>query len=148
MSQPSVIDGVVYGADRLCAEWLADRMPWPFLIHADTRALGVWDGRRLIAAVAYDGWNGGHCVASIASEGPGSKWATRPVLRHLFGYPFQHVGRITTTTDASDRSIARFNMQLGFAPEATLRGAWYDGGDMTVWRMMRADCPWLEGSDG
>lgn len=148
MSEPKVVEGVVYGADRLCAEWLAERMPFPFLIREDTRALGVWDGKRLIAATAYDGWNGGHVVASIASEGPRARWATRPVLRRLFAYPFQHVGRITTTTNASDRAISRFNFSLGFIPEAVLRGAWFNGGDMQVWRMMRDECPWTGGDNG
>lgn len=143
MSEPQVFDGVVYGADRLCAEWLAERIGEPFIIRSDTRALGVWDGRRLIAAVAFDGWNGQNVVASIAAEGPRSRWATRPVLRRLFGFPFAHANRITCLVRSGNRTSQRMLAAMRFEPEATLMGAASDGGDLAVWRMFKRDCPWI-----
>lgn len=147
MTKPSIHEGVVYGADRLCAEWLAERIGEPFIIREDTRALGVWDGKRLIAVVAYDGWNGSNVVASIVTEGPKSRWASRPVLRRLFAYPFAHASRITLLQRVGHWPAHKLAMALRFTPEATLRGAAHDGSDLLIWRMFRAECPWIRRAD-
>lgn len=143
--RPVVVDDVLYGADRLVAEWVLKRIGEPHGPITEMAALGVWRDRRLIAGVVYEGFNGANCYAAIAAEGPSSRWVSRPVLAHLFGYPFVQLGlsRITCLIRASNRPSQRLCWGLGFTPEFTAARAASDGGDLQGWRMFRADCQWI-----
>ena len=138
-----IVDDILYGADAQVARWVAERIPG-YRIAPDVRALGVVRDGALIAATTYENFNGVHIEASIAAE-PGSGWASRKVMRHLFGYPFVQLGvqAISLTVAANNLPSLNLVTKMGFKPEALIRLAAPDGGDIVVFKMWRDECKWI-----
>jgi hypothetical protein len=88
-------------------------------------AIGLVRHARLVAGVVYEGLNRHNVWMHVAAE-PGARWLTRDYLRACFAYPFKVCGH------------------LGFVPEARLSAAAYDGSDVILYVMWRADCRFLE----
>lgn len=140
----SVRDGVLFGADREVAEWV--KLSIPFMeISPGARALGVFKDGEIVAGVVYERYNGVHLEASIAAT-PGSGWATRGALQHLFGYPFNQLGckAISVLVPMSNINSMNLATKLGFTPEAIVKFAAPDGGDLIVLKMFRETCRWIE----
>lgn len=138
-----IVDGVLYGADRQIGRWLEGRIqgyrPTP-----DMRALGVVRGETLAAAVSYENFNGVHVESCIAAV-PGSNWASRAVLHHLFAYPFLQLGARAISVSAGIDNLPSINLatKMGFKPEAIIKYAAPSGADMVVLKMFREDCRWI-----
>lgn len=105
------------------AEWVAARIPH---MHGGDFGLcvsgGVIRDGALVAGVVFHEYQPDYSTmqVSIAADGP---WATRPVIRAMFQYPFGQVGVdvlwAAMPHDLPD--IHAFNRRLGFKKEATLR---------------------------
>lgn len=139
-----VCNTVLYHADQLVMRWVAERIDG-FQVCEGYRALGVVKGGQIAAGVVYDNYNGIHCQASIAAE-PGTRWASRPVLRRIFSYPFTTMDVRAVSVLVSTANLASLNLatKLGFWPEAIIKFAAYDGGDLLVLKMFRNECRWLK----
>lgn len=139
------LGAVVYGADREVATWIARRIPG-YSFSADTKALGVVKGGRLVAGVAFERWNGVHVEASIAAR-PGSNWADRRTLFALFHYPFGQLGCLAVTVLVPATNLASLNLatKLGFEPQAIIKHAAHDGGALVVLQTYRDTCKWIGG---
>ena len=141
-----IADGVLYGADRQVACWLARRVasysPTPTV-----RALGILKAGKLVAGVAYEHFNGAHVEAVIA--GDGGRWASRAVLRRIFGYPFGQLGVQAITVSVPMSNLASLNLatKLGFQPEALVTFAAHDGGTLVILKAFKDTCEWV-GGDG
>lgn len=137
-----IADSVLYGADMQVARWLARRVanysPTPAV-----RALGILKGGKLVAGVAYEHFNGVHVEAVIAGEG--GRWASRPVLRRIFGYPFEQLGVAAISVSVPMSNLASLNLatKLGFQPEALVTFAAHDGGTLVILKAFRNTCEWL-----
>ena len=100
------------------------------------QALGVMRHDKLIAAVVYHDFRGNQIEASIASI---SKfWATKPILRALFSYPFIQlkVNRMLVLCAEDNAKAMKMNKQLGFTKEGRLRGL-FDKSDGILWGMLK-----------
>lgn len=109
------------------------------------RAIGLRraDGD-LVAGVIYEGINRHNCWMHVAAV-PGARWLTRTYLRACFAYPFLVCGvdRVRGYVEASNTAALRFDLHLGFMPEARLVGAADDGGDVVLLVMQRRDCRYV-----
>lgn len=141
-----IVDGVIYGADAQVIRWIAERIDG-YVGAPDARALGVVRGETLAAAVTYENFNGVHVEACIAAE-PGSAWASRRVLAHLFGYPFHQLGCRAISVSMGMDNLPSINLatKLGFKPEAIVKYAAPSGADLLVLKMFREDCRWIAGA--
>lgn len=133
---------LVYGADAVIGPWVARRIPDYHYAGAPT--IGVIRDARIVAGVVYENWNGVHCTASLAAE-PRSGWASRRVLFGLFAYPFLQLEceAITALVAASNLRALKADLAMGFKPEAVIRFAAHDGGDLIALKMFRHECRWI-----
>lgn len=113
------------------------------------KGLGLERGGELVAGVLYEGFNGRNVWMHVAAV-PGRRWMTREYLQYTFEYPFYEMGvdRVSGYVDASNEQARRFDEHLGFKPEAVLKGAASDGGDVVIYCMWRDDCRFLRGKHG
>ena len=138
------VDNVLFGANRQVAEWVAARIPG-FEASPRAKALGVINGRDLAAGVVYENWNGVHIEAAIAAE-PGTRWASRTTLRHLFAYPFITLGCRAISVSVPSSNLRSLNLatKLGFEPEALVKYAAHDGSTLVVLKAFRENCRWIQ----
>lgn len=113
----------------------------PLSACANMSALGLERDGDLIAGVLYEGFNGYNVWMHSAIPGR----LTREFLRAAFRYPFEQLGckRVSGYVEASNAKARRFNEHLGFKPEARLRGAASDGGDVILYVMKREGCRYV-----
>lgn len=139
---------VLYGADGLVTQWVARHIPG-FQASLDAKALGVFDGKRIVAGVVFERWNGVHAEVSIAAE-PGSRWADRGTLFRLFDYPFRQIDCLALTVVVPQSNLSSLNLatKLGFKPEAIIAFAAHDGGPLIVLKMFRDQCRWINDGQG
>jgi len=105
------------------------------------QAIGLWDGEKLIAAVAYDEFSGTNIFAHQRIEGR----VTREFWWAVFSYPFEDLGcnRITGYVQETNEKAVKLNKKMGFVEEARLKGAAHDGTDMVAMVMWKKDCRML-----
>jgi RimJ/RimL family protein N-acetyltransferase len=108
----------------IMAGWVAERIP-----HMHGGGFGpcvaggvVRDGV-LVAGVVFHDYHPqyGTMQVSIAADHP--RWASRPVLRAMFDYPFRQLGvdLLWAAMPADLPNVHAFNRRLGFKKEAVLR---------------------------
>ncbi len=141
----TIVDGVLYGADDLVKQWVAQHIV-DFYVNPLSTALGVVEGDELIAGVVYERHNGIHLEVSIAADST-RPWASRAVLRRLFAYPFVQLECVAISCLVPMSNLASLNLatKLGFSPEAYVKFAAPDGSPMVVLKMLREQCRWIEG---
>ena len=107
-------------------------------------ALGVEVDARLAAVIVYNNYQKHTDVCMHVWAAPGSGWASRSMLKHLFGYPFLQLGtrRVTGIVRASDDTVRVFNERLGFKREGLLRQGHESGDDLLLTGMLREECRW------
>lgn len=127
---------------KTVVEWVAKRTN-EFGMFGTDIGIGWMREGELIAGVVYADWNGPNVVCHIASDGS-RRWLTRRYLWAIFDYPFVQAGvkRITVCVGEGNRDSRRFVEHLGFALEATLKGA-HPTGSLLIYRMWKADCRFL-----
>ena len=114
-------------------------------VSSSMKAIGLERDGALVAGVIYEGFNGSNIWMHVAAE-PGARWMTKDYLRYCFKYPFDELGvsRISGYVNASNLIARRFDEHLGFEPEAVLKGAAPDGGDVIIYVMWRRNCRYVD----
>lgn len=107
-------------------------------------AIGLRRDGDLVAGVIYEGFNGRNVWMHVAAESS-RRWLVRDYLRACFAYPFNVCGcdRVSGYVEDSNESAKRFDEHLGFRPEARLKGAAPDGGDVILYVMWKKDCRYV-----
>ncbi|MCA1405418.1 GNAT family N-acetyltransferase [Ensifer sp. IC3342] len=59
---------------------------------ADFTTLGVTEEGRLVAGVVYHNYSPEAGVIELSAAATSKRWLTRPVLKAMFGYPFDEIG--------------------------------------------------------
>lgn len=138
-------DTLVTFDEAIVAPWVCHRSQTQYLPGKFSAIGRVKDGK-LVAGVLYEDCNGANVVCHIAGEG---RWANRKFLWLIFDYPFNQlqVNRITTTVNPDNKHSLDFTQRLGFKTEFLMKDA-HPQGDVTVFRMFKAECEWLERKDG
>lgn len=117
----------------------------PMHVVSGMKGLGLERDGELIAGVLYEGYNGHNVWMHVAAI-PGSRWMNRDFLRYCFRYPFNEMGvaRVSGYVSSKNVEARRLDENLGFKPEAILKGAAHDGGDVIIYAMWREDCRFLK----
>lgn len=107
-----------------------------------TRGIGLMKGTQLVAACAFDWWNGANVYMHTRIVGRTTKtywWA-------IFDYAFNKLNcaRATALVEAGNEACVKLITHLGFEQEATMSGAGRKGQNMLVYRLNREDCKQLE----
>lgn len=133
---------VLLGRSQLVAEFVKQRVEGLWST-ADLVGIGLVEDDRLIAGVLYDCYNGSSMCMHVAAV-PGRHWMTKDFLRVVFAYPFRQVGvqKLIGLVGSGNVDARRFDENIGFVLEATLKGAHPDG-DLLVYTMTREQCRWL-----
>lgn len=132
---------IVYDLDRVHA-FVQERTPISMV--SGSRAIGLERDGELVAGVIYEGFNGRNVWMHVAAE-PSKRWMTKSYLRACFRYPFVQLGcdRVSGYVEGWNEAARKFDEHLGFRPEAVLRGAASDGGDVILYVMWREECKYV-----
>jgi len=131
--------------DAAVAEWVASQLGQPGKDWGKPKAFGVLEDGKLIGGVVMNYYSGHDIVLHVASTTP--RWLDRRLLRHIFHYVFEVCGciRATSVVDKSNKHVLKFDIDLGFTPEGTLRSGGTDGkDDLIVFGMLKSECKWLD----
>lgn len=101
------------------------------------------DDGSLLSVCMFESYNQANVNMHIASV-QGKRWLTREYLWYCFHYPFVTLGckRVTGIVPSSNHQARKFDENLGFTLEATLKEAHPDG-DLLVYVMTKQQCRWL-----
>lgn len=143
----SLVGNVLYGFDFDVTQWIKARLPH-YRPDPGAKALGVVRNGELVAGVAYEQYNGVHCVATIAVDHP--MWATKSTMFHIFWFPFgtlecEAVSVLVPITNLQSLNLAT---KMGFEREAIIKYAAPDGSHMVVLKMFRDQCRWIRHGQG
>jgi RimJ/RimL family protein N-acetyltransferase len=102
-------------------------------------ALGWTENGRLVAGLVFHDSNGSHCLVNIALVG---KRFPIGLLKAGLMYVFHQLQLKRLTFIIAETNIASQNLcaQLGAKPEATLREADINGGNLLIYALFPADC--------
>lgn len=139
---------LVYGQSERVSAWVAERAGASRLDRAAAIGVAGEDGELIAGVAATEYWPGVDLITHIAAE-PGSRWATRGVLRALFAYPFLQLRlpRITAEIRESNELSLKLCGQLGFRREGFKRRAAPGGEGLWILGMLRQECRWLKGAE-
>jgi len=136
---------LVFEQDNLVADWVAERM------HGFERgeefqpctAIGISDGRQLVAGVVYNHFRAGNVEMSMCAVTP--LWAQRRFLKVFFGYPFSQLEchRVTATAARKNRRARKMLAGLGFQLEGVIRKGYDCRQDAMIYGMLKHECKWI-----
>lgn len=115
------------------------------------KTISITDEEQITAVIVYSRYAGIQCEVSIASRKP--TWATRGILRVLFGYPFNQLGceRINAIIRGDNQKSISIVERLGFTRETTesgLRNYCNDGMHAHIYSLLKAECKWIKENYG
>jgi RimJ/RimL family protein N-acetyltransferase len=107
-------------------------------------AMGLLKDGELVAGVVFDNVGKHNAWLHIAAK-PGGRWLIRSAIARPFFYAFKvcKLDRISGYINATNYRTRKFVEHLGFRPEAVLRGAAEDGGDIVIYVMFSKDCRYV-----
>ena len=76
-------------------------------------ALGVFDGRKLIAGVVYHDWNPESGTISMSCYAETPRWLTKGILAEVFGYPFRFCQMVYLQVSEKNKRMLRIAERLG-----------------------------------
>ena len=95
--------------------WAAEAI-WPGtgLKFKDTAVtLGILEGDALIAVVVYHDWDPLAGVIEFSGASVSRRWLTRPVIKQIFGFPFEGLGcQMVVTRNSAGRRQAHLHRIL------------------------------------
>lgn len=137
---PTIVDGVLYGADDVVAEWVARRLGRKQWHSKGNVALGMTDGTKLLGGmVFYDHRPGAEVYFSVATDGPQAMKLR--ALARMYAYAFGQLGvkRISAEIELSNKRSIRLAEGVGFVREGVKRRAAPDGGHVGVYGLLLKD---------
>ena len=144
-----MVGPVLFGADDLVAAFVKTRIPQVGEAgFKEYTALGVVRNGKMLGGVVYHAYSGFDIQASYAFDSP--SWASRPVLRTLFAYPFVQLGCVRMTGIASRKNKHARDMmdRLGFKLEGVHRKAADGKVDAISYGMLKNECRWIASPGG
>lgn len=131
---------IVTGFDREVCDWVYSSTGGFYV--PGCVGIGLARDDRLIAGVAYDGYNGAQILMHQRIDDP--KAITREFVWFCFWYPFEQlkVRRVTGIVPKKNKAARRLDEHLGFKLEAVLKAA-HPTGDLCVYRLFKDECRML-----
>ena len=141
MSDPTITDGVLYGADEVVAKWVAERMGRKEAIFQPYVALGIVnaDENDLVAGVVFHSYQpDGDITISAAADRPTMR---RKALARVFGYAFNELNlkRVSAEVPLDNERSRKLVEGLGFVKEGAKRKATPNGRPVLVFGLLKKD---------
>lgn len=76
--------------------------------------LGLIDGDRLVAGVVFHNYAPEAGVIELSSAATSRRWLTRPMLKSMFGYPFDQLGCQMVVLRVSERNVVMIEIAERF----------------------------------
>lgn len=109
------------GEDELVKNWIIDRVNNLYRLDPCI-AIGVLSGSRIIAGVAYYGYQPEFGTIQISMAAISPMWAKKKVIKRLLQYPFEQLNCYKVMLDVkidNTKALKTFK-NIGFEQEATL----------------------------
>lgn len=134
---------LIYGQDDLLCQWAGLKLAADKDFFTFSKAIGVMQGKKIIAAVIYHNCTDFCIEMSVVSVD--KRWATRHNLRAFFAYPFTQLGlrRVQALCSDKDEGVQMFLKRLGFTHEGTHPCGYHDGGTALSFGMLKQNCRWI-----
>lgn len=98
--------------NRMLAEWAGAMLGYSLSKPYST--LGVVDDGDLIAVVVFHNLSKRHGIIELSAASTSPRWLTRPVLKAMFGYPFDQLGVQLVVLRVSERNERMIDIALRF----------------------------------
>ncbi len=127
--------------------WWADKQEGEYVPGYGTVITLLQDDGTPVAVCMFTDYNSANVNMHISAE-PGKNWLNREYLWYCFHYPFVELGvnRLTGIVPSANAQARKFDENLGFTLEATLKDA-HPEGDLLVYVMTKDQCRWLKIKD-
>lgn len=135
---------VITGQNARLGPWFYQYQESGSWVEGTGHLIGLEDRNgEIVAAVLYTDYNSANINMHISAI-PGKRWLIREYLWYCFYYPFVELNckRITGVVGSTNLAARKFDENLGFTLEATLKDAHPDG-DLLLYVMRKEDCRWL-----
>ena len=105
-----------------------------------SNAIGLKNGKNVVAGVVYENWNGKSVIVHIAIK----ERLTAAFLAAIFDYPFNvcNVNKLIAPVSSNNAKALKLITNMGFTEEARLKDA-DTNGDIVLLTMARASCRFL-----
>ena len=105
-------------ANRTIADFVADHIAGCERGFADFTTMGVRENDALVAGVVFHNYAPEAGVIELSAASTSKRWLTRPVLRAMFGYPFDEIGCQMVVLRVSERNAGMIAIaeRFGFSP--------------------------------
>ena len=140
---------LIFGHDRLIAEWVADQIKFGASVHDDSTAIGVINNQGdILAGVVYYMHSEVDVRMAVAAL-PKVQWVTRQTLKVFFGHVFydpplgMSKRRATTVVHKKNKHARQFNESAGFKLEGVHPEAFPDGGTAISYGLLKRNCKWI-----
>lgn len=135
---------IITGEDDRLGLWLCARQEGAKWFPGGRSCIGIENELGELQAVAmFEEYNKANLTMHIAAVS-GRHWLNREFLWYCFYYPFVELNckRVTGLVASTNLQARKFDENLGFTLEATLKDAHPDG-DLLVYVMTKENCRWL-----
>lgn len=125
------------------SDWLKARLPMIKHFEPNAIFLGIGNGDRLLAAVAYTNYTGYDLELTIAADSP--KWCTRNSVYEILKHPFltNKCIRVTAKVAKHNKKSRQLVEGVGFKLEGVVRKGMKDD-DLCVYGLLYEEAlPWL-----
>ncbi|KQX47607.1 MULTISPECIES: GNAT family N-acetyltransferase [unclassified Ensifer] len=105
-------------ANQAIADFVASHIAGCERGFADFTTMGVLANDALVAGVVFHNYVPETGVIELSAASTSKRWLTRPVLRAMFGYPFDEIGCQMVVLRVSERNAGMIAIaeRFGFSP--------------------------------
>ncbi|NRQ13463.1 hypothetical protein BHMPCIPO_00677 [Ensifer sesbaniae] len=100
--------------NRAVASFVASHIPGCERGWENFTTLGLIDGDRLVAGVVFHNFAPEAGVIELSSASTSRRWLTRPMLKAMFGYPFDQIGCQMVVLRVSERNAVMIEIAERF----------------------------------
>lgn len=143
MRTPEVHGRVLYFADKLVADFVAERIPDASFVDGTYVGLGVVLGGVLVGGVVFDNCSKYAMSVSIAADTP--RWLGKETLNRLFSYPFRSHGCnvLRAIVHPDNHKSLELVRGLGFTQDGVIRAAFENNKEGYIFSLLREECKFL-----
>lgn len=94
----------VFGLDGPVSAFVANAIPGCGRGFGKCKTIGVEHDGQIVAGIVYHNWNPESGVIELSSASTDRRWLTRPVIKAMFGYPFDQLQCQSVVLRVSERN--------------------------------------------
>lgn len=94
----------IFGHDETVSRFVAGHIEGCERGFGKCKAIGVVHDGQLVAGIVYHNWNPESAVIELSAAGTDRRWLSRPVIKAMFGYPFDQIGCQMVVLRVSERN--------------------------------------------